>query len=170
MLLIREDGSGKPDANSYATALEGDAYHEGHLYAADWSATLAERKEAALIMATRLIDAFFRFRGERAGSSQALQWPRSKVVDACGESVAADVVPDAVRDAAIETARELIKADRTATPEGEGLEKLVFFNNKSTTYNPADRRPVIPLVAQMMLSRLGSYAEARSAAVPLERA
>ena len=31
LVLVREDGTGKADANSYATRAEGDAYHEGHV-------------------------------------------------------------------------------------------------------------------------------------------
>ena len=33
LVLVREDGTGRPDANSYADVAGGDSYHDGHLYA-----------------------------------------------------------------------------------------------------------------------------------------
>src|SRR5262245_32461822 len=81
LVLVKEDGSGKADANSYATVAECDAYHEGHLYAEKWTAASQARKEAAVVMATRLIDSQFQFNGFRAHSQQALQWPRERCPD-----------------------------------------------------------------------------------------
>ena len=75
LTLIKEDGTGKVDANAYANAADGDAYHEGHLYAAAWTVASAGNKDAALVMATRLIDSQFQFGGFKRLSTQALQWP-----------------------------------------------------------------------------------------------
>lgn len=61
LTLIKEDGTGKVDANAYANATDGDASHDGHLYATAWVTATAEQKDAALVMATRLIDAEFQF-------------------------------------------------------------------------------------------------------------
>ena len=80
-ILIKEDGSAKPDANSYASVAEGDTYHEAHLYATAWTAATPETKEKALLMATRLIDGQYQFHGFRATSTQALQWPRQSCPD-----------------------------------------------------------------------------------------
>ena len=33
LVLVKEDGTGKSNANSYADVADGDAYFEGHLYA-----------------------------------------------------------------------------------------------------------------------------------------
>lgn len=78
LALNKEDGTGKPTANTYALAADADLYHEGHLYAAAWTAATAEQKAAALVMATRVIDAEYQFNGYRAGFAQALQWPRAE--------------------------------------------------------------------------------------------
>ena len=66
LTLIKEDGTGKVDANAYANAADGDAYHDGHLYATAWTAATLANKEKALVMATRLIDAEFQFNGVKA--------------------------------------------------------------------------------------------------------
>ena len=76
LTLTKEDGSGKADANSYASVADGDAYHDGHLYASAWMEAEDELKSVSLVMATRLIDAEYQFNGTRTLAAQALQWPR----------------------------------------------------------------------------------------------
>ena len=127
LTLIKEDGTGKVDANSYASAADGDAFHDGHLYAAAWTAATLANKEKALVMATRLVDTQFQFYGYRASETQGLQWPRERCPDpdrpaVSGEAqtpvlsgfVPGDVVPRGVVSAVCEMARELLIVDRTA--------------------------------------------------------
>ena len=169
LTLIKEDGTGKADANAYANVADGDAYHAGHLYASAWTAATADNKAAALVMASRLLDAEYRFAGTRAVASQALQWPREDCPDPdAGDMVAETVVPKAVVEAACELARELIIADRTAAPAGEGLK---YYNNAGvqTGYDKTDTRPIIPVVVQALLAKFGSLTKAKSGAVKLVR-
>jgi len=182
LVLIKEDGTGKVDANSYADVAEGDAFHEAHLYATDWTGANTATKTAALVMATRLIDAHYQFRGYKAHDTQALQWPREFARDedalrnpvfrslvSRDEYFASDVVPKVLRDATIETARELIKGDRTEAPDGEGLASLALTGSLSMTFDKRDRRPVVPHVAQAMLSKLGEYLNRSAGVVRLIR-
>src|SRR5690348_9503560 len=81
LTLVKEDGTGRTDANSYASAADGDAYHDGHLYATAWTAASTGNKEKALVFATRLIDSQMQFNGFRANGGQALQWPRVNCPD-----------------------------------------------------------------------------------------
>src|SRR5512142_3139964 len=81
LTLVKEDGTGKSDANSYADVADGDAYFEGHLYATAWTGATDDAKAAALVMATRLVDSQFQFNGFRAHETQALQWPRERCPD-----------------------------------------------------------------------------------------
>ena len=201
--LTKESGAGKANANTYAEVADGDAYHLGHLYATTWAAADEDKKAAALVMATRLIDAEYQFGGWKAISGQALQWPRMdcrepdgatsvfkasdyypqvqpnitivgagpsqiKIIEAV-LTVPGDVVPKAIVEATCELARELIVADRTAAPPGEGLK---YYNDagKQTGYDKTDTRPVIPKLVQAMLAKYGSLINARSGAVKLVRA
>lgn len=169
LTLIKEDGTGKVDANAYADAADGDAYHDGHLYASAWTAASAGNKEKALVMATRLIDGQFQFDGVRVNETQALQWPREGCHDPDAEDWVLDsIVPKAVVDATCEMARELLVADRTAAPPGEGLK---YFNSgtEQTGYDKSDTRPVISRVAQAMLAKYGALLKGRSGAVRLLR-
>ena len=175
LTLVKEDGTGKSDANSYADVTDGDAYHEGHLYATAWTGATAGNKAAALVMATRLLDSQFQFGGVRAHATQALQWPREDCPDpdanpdAVGQRVvASDVVPRGVMDATCETARALLIEDRTANPLGEGL-KFSGMGEFQQSFDKKDRRPVIPHVAQAMLRKFGEVMNPTSGAVKLVR-
>ena len=171
LVLIKEDGSGKADANSYASVVDGDAYHEGHLYASAWTGATAGAREKALVFATRLINACFRFNGWRVSETQALEWPRDWCMDPDGRGadwVASDLVPRAVVDATCEMARELLVADRTAAPTGEGIDSR-FDGTTTVKYSKSDTPPIITRVAQAMLSRFGSLVSGRSGPVRLVR-
>jgi hypothetical protein len=175
LTLVKEDGTGKADANAYADVADCDAYHEGHLYASAWTAASAGNRAAALVMATRLIDAESQFAGVKANATQSLQWPREDCpdpdanADVVGQRfVLSNVVPKGVIEAACEMARELLIADRTAAPPGEGLK----YHNEAgvqTGYDKKDTRPVISHLAQAMLAKYGSLLKSGSGAVRLVR-
>jgi hypothetical protein len=173
LVLIKEDGTGKVDANSYASAADGDAYHDGHLYATAWTAATTGNKEKALVFATRLIDSQYQFGGTKVTETQALQWPRENCRDLdagrwTGSVIKSNIVPPAVVQATCEMARELIIVDRTAAPAGEGL-KYQNISADQTGYDKNDRRPIISHVAQAMLAKLGSLLKSKSGAVLLTR-
>jgi hypothetical protein len=169
LTLVKETGAGLSTANAYADVADGDAYHEGHLYATAWTGATAANKAVALVMASRLIDMEMKFAGLRSVKAQALQWPRVDCPDPdTGALVPEDAVPKAVVEAACELARELLIVDRTASPPGEGLK----YENIGTTqrgYDKGDTRPVIPALVQAMLAKYGSLIKARSGAVRLVR-
>jgi hypothetical protein len=181
LTLIKEDGTGRSDANSYASTADGDGYHDGHLYAGAWTGATPDRKAAALVFATRLIDSQFQFNGGRVKPDQALQWPRQHCPDPdSGEEisfvwwrtdrcVAIDVVPKSVVNATCEMARELLILDRTAAPPGEGISST-FTDVGGTTYSKKDTRPILSYVTQAMLAKFGALVSGGSGAVPLVRA
>jgi hypothetical protein len=195
LVLIKEDGTGRVDANSYADIADGDAYFDGHLYATAWTAASSGNKEKALVFATRLIDAEYQFNGYRAHNGQALQWPReqcpdpdkglitiSVLVPFLGDFVDAEIVPKAVVDATCEMARELLILDRTAAPPGEGLASvhtghseasggsIISSDNATTQYSKSDTRPIISRVAQAMLAKYGAPISGGAGSVRLLRA
>ena len=170
LTLIKETGAGLANANAYADVADGDAYHDGHLYASAWTAASADQKSAALVMATRLIDAEYQFSGVRSVMTQALQWPRAECPSTDdGDVLVDDVVPKAVVQATCELARELLIVDRTASPVGEGL-KYQNVGGNQTGYDKSDTRPIIPAVVQAMLAKYGALLKAKSGAVRLIRA
>jgi hypothetical protein len=181
LTLTKEDGTGKTDANSYADVADGNVYHDGHLYATAWTAATDAQKAVALVMASRLIDAEFQFYGTRTNAVQGMQWPRARcpepdaihvplqvLLPIPSDFVRFDSVPKAVVQAACEMARELLIADRTAAPAGEGLK---YYNNAGvqTGYDKTDRRPVLSRVAMVMLAKYGVPMNATSGITKLQR-
>lgn len=170
LVLIKEDGSGLADANTYALAADGDAYHEGHLYATPWTVATNANKEAALVMATRVIDGLFQFHGFKRLSTQALQWPRRECPDPDiengivpglllirGPYLDETTVPAAVVNATCELARALLVEDRTDDPDGEGLSSMSLVGSLRIDFNATERQPIVPLVVQAWLGKFGEY-------------
>ena len=181
LVLVKETGSALSNSNSYADASDGDSYHDGHLYATAWSAATTGNKEKALVMATRLIDSLCHFHGFRVTTTQSLQWPRQQCPDpdkpavpytplsvVLNNYVDPTVVPKAIVDATCEQARELLIADRTTAPPGEGL-FATWTGTDGTKYSKLDTRPILSHVTQAFLSKFGSLVTERSGSVRLVR-
>ena len=183
LTLVKEDGSGKSNANAYANAADGDAYFDGHVAATAWTGATTAQKEAALVMATRLIDAYMGFGGRRVSDMQALQWPRAGCLDADAPRFA-DVlrtwggtqgcfdgssVPACVVAACCEQARELLVVDRTLAPAGEGL-KSSNVGGVSMVFDRPGRAPVLSHVTIALLRRTGFYLGDSPGSVRLVRA
>jgi len=169
LVLVKETGLGLSTANSYADASDGDSYHEGHLYATAWTGATATQKDAALVMATRVIDAYVQFNGRRATDSQALQWPRAGCADPDAPSRGLvlrflgsvssgcfdpTVIPAVLVRATCEQARLMIAEDLSAAPAGVGL-KSSHVGDIVTVFDVLRPPAVLGRVAAAMLGKLG---------------
>lgn len=182
LTLIKETGSGMSDANTYAWVADGDAYHDGHLYATAWTGATEDSKGKALVMATRTLDAMFRFNGTKREIGQALQWPRQDCRDPDLQSgimtgllpaqwgfLDETKVPPLVVQATCELAREFLESDRTDNPLGEGLKSLSIPGALSLDFNPKSNKPAVTRLVQTMLEKYGDYLGNTSGAVRLVR-
>lgn len=137
---------GAADANSYCTEAEADAYHEARLHADDWLVS-GDVKAAALVMATRLLDAYYSWTGDpstqpqspklprgayyawtgaASSEEQALCWPRTGMYTRNGFTIASGEIPTTLKYATAEFARQLIVADRSLDNdvEAQGITSL----------------------------------------------
>ena len=108
---------GDASANSYCSRTVADIYHENRLHADTWDDADADIKDAALLMATRVIDQQFVWEGVRSNpGSQRLEWPRNGLLNDEGD-LALDpaTIPERLQDATAEFARLLIDSDTTVT-------------------------------------------------------
>lgn len=113
-------------ANSYATLEQATTYFNDRLNASAFTGADADDQARALIMATRHIDAHFRFAGSRTDTTtpQALQWPRVGVMSLDGdEYLDEDTIPTFLLHATCEQALFELGADRTANPELRGIKR-----------------------------------------------
>lgn len=76
--FVVEDGTGRPDAESYCSVSFSDGYHAGRANSA-WAALSLETKQAMLRNATDYMAQIYfgKWKGKQAHQFQALDWPRT---------------------------------------------------------------------------------------------
>jgi hypothetical protein len=104
MALIVEDGTGRSDAESYASVATADAYVSTHGASAAWTALTTATKEGALRSASTALDGRYAWSGSVVSLTQALGWPRAGASDREGRYVASDSVPARVAQATCQLA------------------------------------------------------------------
>jgi len=110
LTIIKEDGSGLTTSNSNVEVADIDAYAETLLSdeAVGWIAEASdEKKKAAAISATRMIEANVNFIGNRKTDTQALAWPRENVV-VDGQEISDSILPIPIQYATAELAIMLL--------------------------------------------------------------
>ena len=106
MAIIVENGSGVSGANSYITVSGVGVYASKYGYTTwdtdgDGVARTSTAKEQALMRAMRYIEGL-NWKGTTYSQSQALQFPRSGMLDRDGREILENVVPQVVVDALCE--------------------------------------------------------------------
>lgn len=142
------------NANSYISISDADDYFSNHLYASNWDNASADNKASALIMSTRILDEKIDWIGFKNTKEQALAWGRSGVEDD-GYSVDSTIVPEAIKNATAEFAKNLIADNSTENADGKGLEKLEVGSVK-LTFDKSDTADVLPNIVQEMLRGWGN--------------
>lgn len=165
MSLVVEDGTGRPDADAFASREHVTAYHalRGNADWADPSHT-DEDRDAAIRRATFFLSDGYPWLGlRRWGRQQRLAWPRLDVRDAEGWDVPANVVPREVQDATAEVALrellfprsmapEVVFADRVKRERVEGAVEVEYELSDSAE----DSRPRLLVVDQLLASLVGA--------------
>jgi len=124
--------AGGANANSYETLEEAAEYFDNRLPIVPPWAPTGDASERLLITATRTLNNMFRggrtlvkkgtdsyyiinrkWKGQRATTTQRLDFPRIGLVDADGNAVPSDSVPQEIKDATSELAGQLGAGDRT---------------------------------------------------------
>lgn len=106
---------GGASSNSYLSLTEAQAYWESRLFTDSWDDS--DGQEAALMWATRLMDAAFIWTGVAASSSQALGWPRVGMLTRNGFAIAETEIPTDLKNATAELAGSLSAEDITESNE-----------------------------------------------------
>ena len=117
MALIVEDGSGVAGANSYVSLAEFRAFASlgGFTIPPDDAAA-----ESWLWRAARKMDLFRDWKGDKANSTQGLQWPRENVYDADGELVPSTSIPRDISQGQEMLAIEMYGASLAGDTKGGG--------------------------------------------------
>jgi hypothetical protein len=133
----------------------------------------ASQREAALIMATRLLDSAMEWKGWKTEETQALRWPRTGVANPDGAQFDPDTYPFLLEHATVELALVLLTRDTTARPTALGLGVTeVKLGPMSAKIDSKAQEDAIPQSILSILSPLGSIeseASTGSRVVPLWR-
>lgn len=124
MALIVEDGTGLSNAESYVSVADADLYVGDTFFSGDWSTSTTQVKEKLLKNATRLIDSFFDFNGEKAVATSSLRWPRTGVYDKDGIEVSSTAVPRGIVYATVEMAIALQANNFVGENESRGVSSI----------------------------------------------
>jgi hypothetical protein len=108
MPLIPEDGTGLPDADTFVSLDDADAFYQARNIA-DWTGASSSDREAALRQAATYLGMVYRWPGQPVAFDQALPWPRA-LVPSGGGYFASDQIPRQIIDAQLLLALEAIKA------------------------------------------------------------
>lgn len=99
--FVVEDGTGKTDANSYATLGYADAYHKS-FGRSEWAELDEDTRRSRLVIATRYIDGTYPWKGTRKYRDQRLAFPRVEIYDHDGFAV--EGIPESLVMAVCEAA------------------------------------------------------------------
>lgn len=173
MALVVEDGTGKADAESYASIASINAYATANgktfpITGSDGPSTAAAvaAAEAAARRSTKWLDGTYRdrFPGSRKnGREQGLEWPRTGAVDADGNAISDEAIPKEIVEAQAEAAiRELarpgglspdVTAGRIKTrARVEGAVDVTYAEG----FGVAGQLPTVPEVDKILASLLGA--------------
>lgn len=151
MALIIEDGTGKADAQAYASAATIDAYHTARANTA-WTGTDAA-KEAAILRAMTFLDAM-NWNGYAANAGQALEWPRSCMEDRNGRAIDSNVIPSPVIHALAELSLRELASPGATLPDGglsDGISGLEVAGAVKLQFAAkADARPDYRMVRALL--------------------
>jgi hypothetical protein len=103
-----------PNANSYVTLLEANAYMETRLHSDVWATFSDDQKNASIISATSWLDACFRWTGTPTTTTQVLGWPRTGMFTRNEVPIDPMALPFDLKKATSEFAISLATAQRTA--------------------------------------------------------
>jgi len=162
--------AGAANANSYCTLAEANAYHDARSVVASWDNASNDEKSRALVMATRLLDEHVEWKGEASTGTQALGWPRTYTYDLNGNEIVGDVVPQKLKEAEAEFARQLLEADRSADSktETEGVKEMKVGEIEFTFEYPHAK--VLPDAVYYMIRHWAkSIRQRNQVSVPLVR-
>jgi hypothetical protein len=161
MALVVENGSGLANAESYISVADADTYFsalrgDASVYADDWAnaATTTAIKEACLRWATRLIDKYWRFDGEKSTTTQKLRWPLEGVENEYEELLPSDELPDDLTYATAEMARALLVDPERVEDQEVGLSAL-GVGSIQLTFDKYDRAGTLPKTVKNLLSAYG---------------
>lgn len=149
-----ETGVGISGANSYVSTATIDSWIETNPHDDTWSALTDAQKNGYAVMSCRVLNEQMNWDGWQSDDEQALDLPRSGMVDKNGNFIDNDEIPTEVQNAQCELARLLAIEDRTADPDTAGFKEIGVGSIK-LVIDKADRVPTLADAVWNMVQAFG---------------
>lgn len=162
LVITVEDGSGVPNANSYISVEDADAYFGARLYSTAWTGATKEVQKAALIQATRTLDNYIQWDGIKADPTFDREFPRvdiyeTQIIDGVQTLVElVDMVPKEIPMAECELAIWFLIIDVTSVSGTEGFKKLNVPGAISFEVDNGTKPSLIPALVFQLVSKYGT--------------
>ena len=146
--LTVEIGTPSASSDSYVTLEAADLYHANRGNT-DWTGTDAE-KARMLRRGTQYMDNRYlaRWKGTKATSGQALQWPRDSMTDEDGNGIDSDTIPQRIKDACCEAARTVPYTQKVSNPQN--LKRVKAGSVEVEYATEAPQREILDLVDELV--------------------
>lgn len=142
------------NANAYVAASVADQYHlDRPQYDTVWEDATVDEKAAAILWATKLLDANFIWNGNPTTSTQVLGWPRSGLLDYNDWSYLNETtIPDRIQWATAELAKQLLSTDRAADSdiETQGITSIKAGSIQLKFKDSVSAKPIPDVVAKLI--------------------
>jgi hypothetical protein len=153
--VVVEDGSGVSGANSYVTIAEITEWVLTNPHDSTWASLTDAQKNGYCVMACRVMQEQMNWDGWQTSATQALDLPRSGMIDKNGNTVENNEIPTEIKNAQCELARLLAIADRTADNDMAGFKEIGVGSIKLVA-DKSDRPAVLADAVWNMLKPFGS--------------
>jgi len=170
-----DDTVGGRYSTTYTSLIEVDHYHADHRnFNTAWTNANDTDKTRAILWAMALIETRIKWKGIKASSLQALEWPRYYAYDNNGYLYGYNyhtneyIIPEILKFAVAELAYLLIVSDRTAEPSSKGLKGLTVDVIK-LEFDASDVTETIPESVMGLINGLGTYNGPGASTVSLVR-
>jgi len=159
---------GSASANTYVLLTEADQYQlDRPPVGTVWTSATDDQKNAAILWATILMDRLWEWNGFPTNSTQALLWPRQGMLKLNGwEFVSDNVIPNELKQATAEYARQLLVSDRTGDSDIETLGiTSVRAGSVSVTFKDSVIAKTVPDAVFNLIPNSWGYPKGRSTSV-----
>ncbi len=153
--IVVEDGTSKTDSNTYVSTATIDSWVETNPHDATWNALTQDQKNGYAVWSARLLDEQTDWDGSQTSATQALDLPRSGMIDKNGNSIDSDEIPTDVQNAQSEFARLLAISDRTADSDMAGFKQIEVGSINLV----ADKTTIPPVMPDSVWNMINPYGD-----------
>jgi len=152
--VIVEDGSQVVGANSYCSIANITEWVLTNPHDSTWTTLTETQQKGYAIMSCRILNEQMDWDGWVIDADQALDLPRSGLVDKNGNYIDNDEIPTGVQNGQSELSRLLAIADRTGDSDMAGYSQIVI-GPINLVADKADNAPVLPDAVWQMVKAFG---------------